>query len=304
MIHIFFHSSDMDGHCSGAISKYFYTEIKNKPVKMYPINYEDKFPWEEIKKDDKVVMVDFAIKPNYDMKILNSKCDLVWIDHHKSAIDTVNKVTKIKGLQSTKYAGCELTWKVFFPNIPIPEFVKLLGRYDVWDESDKNRWKDEILPFQFGIKGFRTNPARPDNKVLLDLTRKAVNGLSTREFLRDTIDTGKRIKTYQENIDESYMESLVYYVEFEGYRCIVANYRGNSNSFKSVWNPDKHDIMLMYYNMIRDNKSIYTVSLYTTKDIDCGQIAKKYGGGGHPQAAGFQTEDLPWLIENKKEGFL
>ena len=36
----------------------------------------------------------------------------------------------------------------------------------------------------------------------------------------------------------------------------------------------------------------WVYSLYTTKKIDCSQIAKWYGGGGHKQAAGFQTEKL------------
>lgn len=32
----------------------------------------------------------------------------------------------------------------------------------------------------------------------------------------------------------------------------------------------------------------WTISLYTTHDdVDCGAIAKKYGGGGHRQASGF-----------------
>ena len=30
------------------------------------------------------------------------------------------------------------------------------------------------------------------------------------------------------------------------------------------------------------------------KNIDCSEIAKKYGGGGHKQAAGFQCKELPF----------
>jgi nanoRNase/pAp phosphatase (c-di-AMP/oligoRNAs hydrolase) len=39
------------------------------------------------------------------------------------------------------------------------------------------------------------------------------------------------------------------------------------------------------------------VSLYSTRDdIDCGAIAKTYGGGGHKGAAGFQCDTLPFPI--------
>ena len=43
----------------------------------------------------------------------------------------------------------------------------------------------------------------------------------------------------------------------------------------------------------RPNK--WKVSLYSTKpEIDCGAIAKTYGGGGHVGAAGFVCNRLPW----------
>ena len=43
--------------------------------------------------------------------------------------------------------------------------------------------------------------------------------------------------------------------------------------------------------------SKWTVSIYSTnKNIDCSELAKKYGGGGHKGAAGFQCENLPFSI--------
>jgi nanoRNase/pAp phosphatase (c-di-AMP/oligoRNAs hydrolase) len=38
----------------------------------------------------------------------------------------------------------------------------------------------------------------------------------------------------------------------------------------------------------------YTVSLYS-KTVDVSEIAKKYGGGGHKGAAGFQCKKLPFM---------
>jgi nanoRNase/pAp phosphatase (c-di-AMP/oligoRNAs hydrolase) len=40
---------------------------------------------------------------------------------------------------------------------------------------------------------------------------------------------------------------------------------------------------------------MFTVSVYSTNpNIDCGAICKKYGGGGHKGAAGFQCKELPF----------
>ena len=67
----------------------------------------------------------------------------------------------------------------------------------------------------------------------------------------------------------------------------------NSLLFKDIERPsDDFDIMITY---VFDGEK-YTVSLYTTKkDVNVAVIAKKYGGGGHPQAAGFVCSgiDLP-----------
>jgi len=40
----------------------------------------------------------------------------------------------------------------------------------------------------------------------------------------------------------------------------------------------------------------WTVTLYSRDGINVGEIAKKYGGGGHANAAGFQCEKLPFAI--------
>jgi nanoRNase/pAp phosphatase (c-di-AMP/oligoRNAs hydrolase) len=67
-----------------------------------------------------------------------------------------------------------------------------------------------------------------------------------------------------------------------------------SDRFASVYDPNKHEIMLGF---AYENTDKITVSLYATHPlIDCGAIAKSCGeagpfpgGGGHKGAAGFQT---------------
>ena len=56
-IKVFYRGADLDGWCSGAIVKYKFPEAE-----MFPINYGDKFPWEEIKPDD-VVYLSISRRP-------------------------------------------------------------------------------------------------------------------------------------------------------------------------------------------------------------------------------------------------
>lgn len=52
----FYHKVDLDGQCAGAIIYKRYPECE-----MIGINYNDKFPWDTIKKNEKVFMVDFSL---------------------------------------------------------------------------------------------------------------------------------------------------------------------------------------------------------------------------------------------------
>ena len=91
-------------------------------------------------------------------------------------------------------------------------------------------------------------------------------------------------------------------VEFEGFNVYAINIShmfgsdvGNelalrTNSFGIVWSEDGEGIR---------------TSLRSVRDFDVSEIAKKYGGGGHKNAAGFNLPlgiDKPWkIIKNEKK---
>ena len=73
----FYHSADLDGHCSGAIVKHKYPECE-----LIGINYGDEFPWDDLDIDDPIYMVDFSLQPFDQMIKLGKHFNLIWIDHH------------------------------------------------------------------------------------------------------------------------------------------------------------------------------------------------------------------------------
>jgi hypothetical protein len=89
-----------------------------------------------------------------------------------------------------------------------------------------------------------------------------------------------------------YAEPLEIALE-KAYRCICLNTPlFSSQSFDSVYDTEKHDLMVPFAKMANGK---WKVSLYSTKpEIDCGVIAKTFGGGGHKGAAGFICDKLPW----------
>jgi len=280
----FYHSADLDGHCSGAIIKHAYPDCE-----MFGINYGDKFPWNRIVKDEKVFMVDFTLQPFEDMEKLNNICKLHWIDHHKTALDEAHKRGFLASggqLLAIDKAGCELTWEYVHSKYALtPDVIYLLGRYDVWDHSSPY-----VLPFQYGMRNIKNT--LPDNQALWhDLFD------NNPTLYNKIMKNGKLLIEYEETQNEKFCNRYAFETELNGLKAICAN-KGLANSklFNSVYDPEKHDLMITFVRLrLPANK--WTVSLYSTKEnIDCGKIAKSFGGGGHKGAAGFQCEELPFKI--------
>lgn len=276
----FYHSSDFDGYASGAIIQNRYPECE-----MIGINYDDEFDLNNINNGEIIFMVDFCLQPFDLMKQLNKKAILIWIDHHKSAIEESKKYNKnIQGVRDINKAGCELTWKFINPDKKMPRGIHLLGRYDVWDNEDKNTFL-----YQYGLKSCDTgldsniwNAILEDNKEVFD------------RIIKD----GKIIGNYAEQENKILANSYAFETKFNGLKCIALNNdHCNSQVFDTIWDNKKYDAMMTF----GFKKGQWTVSLYSDRDdIDVSKIAKKHGGGGHKGASGFQTNDINEIIKGYK----
>ena len=271
-----YHSRDLDGFCSAAIVKKKYPDCE-----LFGYDYGQDFPFEKFEGVD-VVMVDVSL-PMKDMaKLSQITKSFLWIDHHKGAIEEYHKTAEaFSAIFGTRLligiAACELTWKHFFPNSRMPMAVQLLGEYDTWRNDLPLHWEKTILPFQFGM---RLRAKKPEDIIYYLTSESAVIG--------PVIDSGNIVLQYQRSQDERAMKGS-FAIEWEGYNVLCLN-RGlcNSLTFDSVYTEEAHDILMPFYF----NGCEWIYSIYTKKNINCVELAKKYGGGGHMQAAGFQTKTL------------
>jgi len=281
---------------------------------MIGINYGDKFPWEDIKKDEAVYMVDFSL-PFEEMIKLYSLCNhLVWIDHHKTAIKEEEKYYRkhpeqldIIGYREIGIGACALTWRFLYPNRKMPFAVKLLAEHDVWDHSDP-----ATLPFQYGMRIRNTLPESPIWNNALSEDYVVIGGIKKDYacFIRDINMEGKAILKYVEQNDKRYAKGAYFYTKINRivnlpnknsshhisypYKCIAINKAlANSMLFNSVKTDE--DIMIAFH--WNGSISSWMVSLYTeNQDIDVSEIAEKFGGGGHKGAAGFMCDYLPFIL--------
>lgn len=275
-----FYHTDMDGKCSAAIVHYYREQQSRSHGEYYKINYNMDFPFDLIGPQEQVIIVDFSLqKPGDFERLLDITPNVIWIDHHKSAIAKhAHLANRIPGLRMDGVAACELVWAYFFPNRETPRIVKLLGDYDVW----KFKYGSDTRHLQSGIRLLDTDPWLPK------WVEWFCNGDAAVGWM---IENGIIATQYRDNYYAGLIKAWSFQAEFEGHSAVCCN-AGSVSSDLFDTAPES-DLMMPF---VFDGRQ-WTVSIYTRyPDIDCSKLAAKYGGGGHRQAAGFQCKELPFKL--------
>jgi oligoribonuclease NrnB/cAMP/cGMP phosphodiesterase (DHH superfamily) len=282
----YYHSKDLDGFASGAI-------MRRKFPTAELIGYDYGQPF-EMNVGEKIIMADVSLPMPTMRRVAHASNGFTWIDHHISAINEYMEMVGdnlgfLDAILDPTISACEGTWKALFPDEEMPKAVELLGKYDTWRGNGTPEWENEILPFQYGMRlicnSLDTFPPGlvipdPDDADYYDRHERAVESI---------IEKGKTVLAYQRSQNEIFCKSA-FEAYFEGLRAICLNLPGaSSTTFDSVYDPEKHDIIVSF-SIKKDGT---TFSLRTTKeDVDCSEIAKRFGGGGHRKAAGFKVPEL------------
>jgi len=271
-----FYHNDLDGKCAAAIINKHFNEFD---CSFIPVDYKEPFPIDTIKKNEQVIIVDFSLESTklFD-KLLKITDDVIWIDHHKTAIEKY-KGYEVAGIRKNGTAGCVLTWQYFYPNLEVPKLVEMLGHHDVWDFS---KYGKDLEKLQCGIMLYDTDPESPNwDKWLEDKT------------LPRLLEEGTIALKYRTNFYRDLVKEYSFRTKFEGYDAVCCNAGLNGPQiFDSL--KKEYDIMITF---IFDGEK-FNVSLYTEKNnIDVSKIAKKYGGGGHKAASGFTIKNIKKILE-------
>lgn len=284
-----YHSADHDGKGSAAIVKYVH-----KDCELLGFSYDQEIPYDEIDKHNDIVICDVSFPMDFMFKMHKEK-NLVWIDHHASAIDAYNAYMKehdeglgIKGLRAVGNAAIELTWQYFIPEKPVPLGVKLLALNDLFDLRDKR-----VRPFEFAFLSLGVH--RPYEKVWRDLFEGNID-------IDLMVEKGNAILAYIKNRDYRLVRNMAFEGKYQNLRFLAANMaRAGSDFFESLDNVKNYDFMVSFS---LNKRCKWNLSLRTTRDdVDVSLIAQSLGGGGHKKASGVSgLDELPeWLTKNVKE---
>lgn len=285
MHHIVYHSADLDGICSAAVVADNLKNQRRTPqaYRLWPFDYgQDHLDLlAALEPDDTLYLMDFSFPPPVMEQLHANVRTFGWWDHHLTAIEAARgrAYEHVFGRRRDNYAACELVWDTFHPGTTSP-LVFHLGRWDVWDHQHP-----ATRPVQFGARALLGH-LPPDH-------RDWAIAIWDSSWAGRYYEAGELIESWErQNAARAVTNAIP--IMFAGHRALALNARGGSDAFAAHPLLPRTELLLAF-GQCSDRR--WRCSLYrgpaAPPDLDCGQLAKTLGGGGHPGAAGFLASAPP-----------
>lgn len=310
------HHNDMDGRSGGyLLYKYFKSFIHEEDITTMECSYTTVFDWNELADNNTLVgIVDYSLNHQWFAKLIEvvPKENIIWIDHHKTAIEDYKEQSNLAGIRNIDYCGAELVAmyingfhmksngdlvdesgnKTTYENAytTVPTWIKEVGNFDCWrTHIDMDRSKK----LNYGIR------MHWDSNMLTTADgRQFWADIDYSNNVEKFIEEGAIIMKYQDSENKDMVAINGFEVKlkkdpFADYKCIAVNTSSRgSDVFKSVF--DQYEVGFVFCFSDKKGKpvmnfSVYRLGMNPQKNIDVSRIAQSFGGGGHVGAAGFKT---------------
>lgn len=240
-------------------------------------------------------LVKFQLGEPYPDRIIAVDCfpefirgkadEVIVIDHHESAKERLADRTGLTEVVfDMTHSAAPLAWLWAHPGsaeYEVPTLVQYVEDRDLW------KWE---LPDSHAVSAYLSTQPMTFETVAR-VRNEIVSGLVGR-----IISKGRAILDYQAQVVQSAVNRAQVRV-IDGVRCAVVNVTTLvSETGHALVDGTDTPVALLY----RIDGAVLNVSVRTAKDspLKANEIAARFGGGGHPQAAGFHLPaswPLTWL---------
>lgn len=296
MNHLIVAHDDMDGFVSAEILMAM-TDGDYNFLDVLFVDYT--FDYNELLKydgaDTKLYILDFSFKqPAFSIIYTHFNGNVVWIDHHKIIKEIDLDGLYVDGKREIGKCGALLTYEwmaeCYRKNLTLNGLAIIVDAYDCWKTG--SIWYEEACLLNTFFYA-----TRPDiDTMIAEIENDYPNGRM--------LDNAFRIEAAKKCKDKAYDVNLK--IPLEGIQIVTGLELQNAVSgpwltMEGVRGSRNFDSMTKsgYNGMIAyqfDGK-LWSVSLYSEReDVDCAEICKRFGGGGHKGAAGF-TATTQQMIE-------
>lgn len=264
--HVMYHSNCYDGFGSAyAAWKHF-----GDKADYFPVSYGE-LPPQLLGKGstpNEIIIVDFSYNEKTLIKLHEKfNCEITILDHHKTAQAMLEPLAdKYYWLHvnfDMNRSGALMTWEHYHKG-QVPELIKHISDRDLWTfklEGTKEVHMALVsYPMEFGLWDlFDVEELKKEGKVLNRLYVNLVKNICS--------------KAFETEIDDSIVPVVNTSIAWsEVGACLLSMY--------------PQAPFVASFTVFEDN---VMWSLRSRKDFDVSEVAKRFGGGGHAQAAGFKT---------------
>lgn len=223
-------------------------------------------------KGKKVYLVDFSFKRSEFLKLLEIADFVDVIDHHKTAHDEIGDFVDIDLSKS----GAVLAWEYFNPGKEIPQLLKHIQDRDLWkwELEGTNEISEYLYLVGFDLKDFIETVETTPVETMMEKGSVIVKLLS---------DEVTRVAEKARSVRLG-----VYLVPCVNALPSITSKLGNLLA-------KGNDFAMVYSDV--GNERVF--SLRSDKNgTDVADIARMFGGGGHPNSAGFSIPLNSYLLNN------
>lgn len=234
--------------------------------------------------DRDVYIIDFCYPKEIMDELSKIAKSVTVLDHHLGMKEVVEQVPN--HVFDEKRSGATISWNYFHPNAPVPLMLKYVEDGDLY--VFKLHDSRAALSYMY---------AQPFHFDTWDsLATKLEN-----ETERSTLFARGKIYAEHFAVLVEQIANKATTVSFEGHECYLVT---AADMFASDVGNRLAQIKPPIGIIVNLHGDVLNVSLRSDPSVDVSLIAKKFGGGGHPRASGFQIkwgDPLPWTVLKEHE---
>lgn len=279
---IIYHKSCPDGWASFMICYRYLKALGNDAhnrLKTYPMSHKYKILPDVTGAN--LLIADFSIKREYYLELYSKAKTIILLDHHESSVDAIMDLPNT--VIDQQYSGAILTWKFFHGDVN-PNDVYL-------DIQDRDLWKWEREWNKQISLTCRCRLTFEETEENIEAWSNYIDNPDIRENFKEA---GKKMEELQMYLIREKAKYAKQYIFF-GYTtlmCEATEFQSEIGDF--ILKTRKCDIVMIW--SMDDYNNVYSIKLRSKvgSEVNVEQIAKKFGGGGHIDAAAFTfSNDYP-----------
>ena len=284
---IFYHDNCADGFGAAWAA---YKKFGADGAEYFPMNYNDpRVKLKQIKFADPVLdppvpiaardvyILDLSFSPDTIDAMLGEANSVTWIDHHKTAFDAFNfNATEPVHLYDPELnwevildpnkSGCVLAWEHFHPDVAAPDLLLYIQDRDLW------RWR--LHNTQDVATALRSRPFTFEN---FNDAHRHIDQL--------IVEGDAMNRLFDQQLDDIVKKPVP---------VVLHDQVGMSVNCTPQFASEAGNTLAQAYGLfgmtwvVGEGGQVF-VSLRSVGDYDVSALAKRFGGGGHRNAAGFKT---------------